>query len=81
MAPSTPTPSSRPNNLAVTRYELGDAEGVRELHEGVYEARRRLLGPEHPDTLISTHNLAVTRYALGHAEGARRLHEDTRRWE
>ncbi len=42
----------------------------------VYEASRRLLGPEHLNTLTSANNLAETRRAVGDAEGARELHEE-----
>ena len=47
-----------------------------ESAEEAYEAARRLLGPEHPETLASANNLAATRRVLGDAEGARRLHDD-----
>ena len=56
---------------------LGDAEEARQLHEQTYETRRRVLGPEHPDTLTSANSLAVTRSVLGDAEGARQLYEQT----
>jgi len=36
----------------------------------VLEARARLLGKEHPDTLTSMHNLAGTLYAQGDLAGA-----------
>ena len=44
--------------------------------------RRRVLGEDHPDTLISASNLAETLRALGDLAGARDLHQrtyDTRR--
>ncbi|MDP9020749.1 MAG: tetratricopeptide repeat protein [Actinomycetota bacterium] len=47
-----------------------------EAAEEVYEASRRLLGPEHPHTLASASNLAETRRDLGDAEGALRLHQE-----
>jgi hypothetical protein len=61
------------NNLAATLVDLGDAAGAAELHRQVLEARRRLLGPEHPDTLQSMNNLADTLAVLGDLSGARDL--------
>jgi len=42
----------------------------------VLEARRRTLGPEHPDTLTSLNNLALTLRAQGDLSRARALHEE-----
>jgi hypothetical protein len=42
----------------------------------VLAARVRLLGEEHPDTLMSKNNLAATLQAQGDLEGARRLREE-----
>ena len=39
--------------------------------------RRRVLGPEHPDTLTSMNNLAETLRAQGDLAGARKLQEET----
>ena len=36
---------------------------------------RRVLGPEHPDTLVSMNNLAATLQAQGDLAGARGLQE------
>jgi hypothetical protein len=63
------------NNLAETRHDLGDLDGVRELHEQALAGRRRALGDDHPATLESMNNLAETRYDLGDLDGARELHE------
>jgi hypothetical protein len=41
----------------------------------VLEARRRVLGEEHPDTLVALGNLATTLWALGDLAGARELQE------
>ena len=38
-----------------------------------------MLGPEHPDTLISMNNLADTMRAQGDLAGARKLQEETLR--
>ncbi len=35
-----------------------------------------MLGPEHPDTLISMNNLALTIHAQGDLAGARKLEEE-----
>jgi hypothetical protein len=34
---------------------------ARELHEQVFAMRRRVLGEEHPDTLVSMNDLALLR--------------------
>jgi hypothetical protein len=39
-------------------------EGARDLHEQTLAARRRVLGEDHPDTLISMNNLAAVRRQL-----------------
>jgi len=66
------------NNLAVALGALGEHAGARELHEHTLTALRRLLGDEHPDTLLSMNNLAATLWALGDLAGARELHEQVR---
>ena len=38
------------SNLAATLRAQGDLAGARALQEQVLEARRRVLGEEHPDT-------------------------------
>jgi hypothetical protein len=40
----------------------GDYEGAQPLYERALEARERVLGKEHPDTLASVNNLAVLLY-------------------
>ena len=60
-------------NIATAAQMQGDLDGARRLHEAVVEARKRLLGPEHPNTLTSINNLANTLYAQGDLDGARRL--------
>jgi tetratricopeptide (TPR) repeat protein len=63
------------HNLALTRRELGDLQGARELFEQTLAARRRVLGDDHPHTLGSMSHLAETRRDLGDLRGARDLHE------
>jgi tetratricopeptide (TPR) repeat protein len=56
----------------VGRYdsERGDFRPAELADRQVLEARRRLLGPEHPATLTSMNNLAETLYGLGDATSA-----------
>jgi tetratricopeptide (TPR) repeat protein len=63
------------NNLAATRWALGDLDGARHLHEQALADCRRVLSEDHPDTLSSMNNLARTRRALGDLDGACKLHE------
>jgi hypothetical protein len=63
------------NNLAVTLRAQGDLEGARKLHEEVLNARTRILGGDHPDTLTAMSNLAVTLGDQGDLGGACKLHE------
>ena len=48
------------NNLARTLRAQGDHAGARTIQEEVLAIRCRVLGAEHPDTLISMNNLAST---------------------
>jgi hypothetical protein len=50
---------------------------ARHLHEDTLIRRRRVLGEEHPDTLISTSNLAADLRELGQYDATRQLDEDT----
>jgi Tetratricopeptide repeat len=59
----------------VTLYVQGDLAGARKLQEKVLDARARLLGQEHPDTLMEINNLALTLYAQGDLAAARKLQE------
>jgi hypothetical protein len=56
-------------------YERGGYLQARALNEKVLEARVRLLGKEHPDTLRAMANLTVTLSAQGDFAGARKLQE------
>jgi hypothetical protein len=53
----------------------GDYAGARKLYEQAMEARDRLLGKEHHDTLTAMNNLTQTLYAQGDLAGARKLRE------
>jgi hypothetical protein len=57
-------------------YERGEFRAAGILDEQVVEARRRILGDEHPGTLTAKHNLAGTLRAQGDLAGARKLHEE-----
>jgi hypothetical protein len=56
-------------------YERGSYGVARKLMEEVLEARRGLLGEEHPDTLMAMNNLALTLQVQGDPAGARKLME------
>ena len=47
------------------------------MDEDTLARRRRILGDDHPYTLVSASNLAVRLAALGEHEQARRMDEDT----
>ena len=52
------------NNLADDLRALGEFNRARELDEDTLRRRRRLLGEDHPDTLLSANNLAVDLHEL-----------------
>ena len=60
---------------SVLAGEQGDYAGARQLEERVLEARKRVLGEEHPDTLTSMNNLARTLADQGDYAGAWQLQE------
>ena len=47
------------NNLANVLDDEGHYAEAEKLYRETLDIRRRVLGPEHPDTLWSTNNLAV----------------------
>ena len=53
------------NNLAGCLHVLGDAVSALPLYRRALEGRERMLGPDHPDTLISLNNLAGCLGTLG----------------
>jgi tetratricopeptide (TPR) repeat protein len=61
----------------VARYdhERGAYRSAEALCRIAVRVEARLLGPEHPDTLISMNNLAETMKAQGDLASARQLHE------
>jgi DnaJ-domain-containing protein 1 len=56
-------------------YERADYSAARELQEQVLAALRRVLGEEHPDTLLVMNDLGQTLYAQDDLSGARKLEE------
>ena len=63
------------SSVAVFLSQKGNHKDAHELLERVLEARRRVLGEEHPDTLMSMNNFAATLRAQGDHAGARELLE------
>ena len=57
-------------NLAATKYTLGDLAGASALFEKVYAVRSKTLPDEHPDLQTARGNLAMTKYARGDLAGA-----------
>jgi len=55
--------------------ESGQWEGAMQLEEKVYKERKRTLGEEHPNTLISMNNLAGSYSDLGRRQDALQLKE------
>jgi Tetratricopeptide repeat len=54
---------------------MGRPAQARGLDEDILARRRRVLGEDHPDTLISASNLAAGLRALGEHQAARELEE------
>ena len=61
--------------LATAYYALGRWADALALQEKLFEASKRVLGAEHPDTLTVMNNLAATYRALGRWEEALALEE------
>ncbi|MCT2588111.1 tetratricopeptide repeat protein [Actinophytocola gossypii] len=61
---------SRRNSHAAILGHLGRHEEALACHRDVLDARRHLLGPDHPDTLVSRTNVGVALNALGRYEAA-----------
>ena len=62
------------NNLAGLLESKGDYDGAEPLYRRALEARERVLGREHPDTLASVNNLAALLYSKGDYDGAEPLY-------
>ncbi|KAN0070402.1 hypothetical protein V8E54_011271 [Elaphomyces granulatus] len=61
------------DNLAATYRDQGRWKKAEELHLQVVEARKIVLGQEHPDTLTSMSNLALTYWNQGRWKKAEEL--------
>ena len=48
-------------------------EAAEEMNRRVLDSRERILGPEHPDTLVSVNNLARVLCAQGKYEAAEEM--------
>ena len=57
----------------MTALSKGDYDGAEPLHRRALEARERVLGREHPDTLQSVNNLAALLYRNGDYDAAEPL--------
>lgn len=64
-----------PANLAVSYSDLDRRQEAMEMREKVLEARKRILGEEHPDTLTSMAHLATSYSNLGQGQKAMELVE------
>ena len=58
-------------------YALGDFSRAEALAQKALDARRRLLGDEHPKVALSLNNLAAVREAVGDWQGALAVLEET----
>jgi tetratricopeptide (TPR) repeat protein len=63
------------NYLALTLRDLGRHQEALVINEQVLELRKRILGAEHPVTLLSMNNLALTLRDLGRHEEALVMNE------
>jgi cob(I)alamin adenosyltransferase len=72
------------SDLGLALAQQGEMAKGRAMQERVLEARLRVLGEGHPDTLVSMSNLAATSVAQGDLAGAlelvRRTLEKRRRY-
>jgi TIR domain/Tetratricopeptide repeat len=59
----------------VDQHNLGDRQGTLNMHEQAFDGLRRVLGDDHPATLITMDSLALARRFLADLHGARELHE------
>ena len=66
------------NNLATALYDEGRYVEAEKLLRETLGVRRRVLGPEHPDTLTSNSNLANTEMKMRKYTDAEKTLEDVR---
>ena len=60
--------------MAYVKYVKGELEEAQHIQEELIAIESRVLGPDHPRTLITTNNLAETLFEQGDVEEALRLH-------
>lgn len=73
--PTTPDEAKALTWVARHDYERGSLVSAQALLERILGLRRRILGDEHPDTMMSVGDLASTLKAQGDLDGARELEE------
>jgi len=56
---------------------MGRYAEARDVDQDTLDRERRVLGPDHPDTLADANNLAIDLRALGEVQAARDLDQDT----
>jgi tetratricopeptide (TPR) repeat protein len=61
------------SNFAFVLWENGDWDTAEQLQDKIIEMRKKLLGPEHPDTLLTMGNLARTYFDQGRWNEAEQL--------
>ncbi|RKL04917.1 hypothetical protein BFJ70_g17166 [Fusarium oxysporum] len=64
-------------NVAEALSIQGRYEGAAKLYRETLEAREKVLGKEHPDTLSSMNNLALVLRKIGKYEEAEKMHRET----
>jgi hypothetical protein len=63
------------HNMGMYLRSRGQNRQALTLDEQAVAGRRRILGDDHPDTLVSMNSLAVDHRGMGDLSGARELHE------
>ncbi len=76
LPPMTAIPLSS-QHLAEKLTAREDLIGARDLYQSTYDTGRRILGPDHADTLVSGSRLARSLRAVGDYQAARELDQDT----
>jgi hypothetical protein len=59
--------------MALTLYDQSDLARARSMQEQVLDRRLKVLGTQHPDTLVAMNNLAATLSTLGEIAAAQAL--------
>ena len=64
------------SNLVMILGRVGEDQAARELGEDTLDRRRRVLGEDHPDTLLAAFILVGELTQLGEYQAAKELNED-----